>query len=262
MGFIDFAKNERIKAIRRWMGPHVVFHHVPKCGGTSVARALRLKYLLSQRTIKVESSFRAFSDFTSRDDVDQLMIDVLDLREQMLLYWLHEDVRCVSAHVRFSQVAYENFHEKYKFITVLRDPVERFISHFFWISGRPHEHPYMSEDFESFLSTPRARRMGAKYVEYYCGLPKTCDLTSAKSIDAALANLDRFDIVGRLDRLSDFEQKVEDTLGFRLKIGHENKMQTQQVAKRKNLSPELRKRAEELCAPDMAVWNFVKEKYF
>jgi hypothetical protein len=262
MGFVDRAKLVRNKLVHTTMGKRVVFHHVPKCGGTSVARALRMKYLLSQVTIKPEASYRALAAFTNRDDVEQLMVDVLDLREQMLLYWLYEDVRCVSAHVRFSPIAYSQFADKYKFITILRDPVDRFISNYFWIAGKPEEHPFLDGDFESFLATPRARRMGASYVEYYCGLDKSADLISKKSIDAALANLDKFDIVGRLDRLPEFERQIKDVLGVRLKIGHENKMRQPRSVKRKMITPELREKAQELCAPDLVVWNFVKDKFY
>ena len=255
MGAIDRIKWARKQLIHRTMGHPVVFHHVPKCGGTSVGRALRKKYILSQATVKPEESFRAFAAFTEREDRDQLLIDVLDLREQMLLYWLFDDVRCVSAHVRFSETAYSQFKDRYKFITVLRDPVDRFISNYFWHAGRPHETAFISEDFAGFLETPRARRLGASYVEYFCGLPKEMDITSDNAIRAAISNLDKFDVVGGLNHLDRFKARIREELGVRLRIGHENKMKQSKSTKKKTITPELRRRAEEVCKPDIAVWR-------
>ncbi len=257
MGSIDTAKNIRQKIITKTMGNHVVFHHVPKCGGTSVGRALRKKYILSQATVKPEQSYRAFAAFTQRSDRDQLMIDVLDLREQMLLYLLYDDVRCVSAHVRFSPIAHNAFKETYKFVTVLRDPVDRFISNYFWIAGRPHEHPFVEGSFEDFLQTPSAQRMGANYVEYYCGLDKDADIRSQIAIESAIENLNKFNVVGQLDRLSEFKNDIQDVLGVRLKIGHENKMKQSKSVKKNTVTPELRQRVSELCKPDIQVWQSV-----
>lgn len=235
------------------MPQRVVFHHVPKCGGTSVGRALRKRFLTSQATVVPESSFRAFQSFTGRTDRDQLLVDVLDLREQMLLYLLHEDIRCISLHVRFSSAAFREFRDRYKFVTILRDPVERFVSHYHWSHGKPGAHGRIEESFEAFLDTPRARRLGASYVEYFAGLPKEADLTTPAAIAAAIENLGRMDVVGRLDDLPAFEAKLRDALGVRLRVGHENKARGPRSAAR--TPPDLAERLRVLCAPDIAVWE-------
>lgn len=232
-----------------------VFHHVPKCGGTSVGRALRMRYILSQTTVTPESSFRAFETFTGRTDREQMLIDVLDLREQMLLYHMFEDVHGISLHVRFSQLAYEKFHDSYKFVTILRDPLARFVSHYHWSRRKPTAHAHIGEDFETFLGTERARRLGATYVEFFCGLPKDTDVTSDVAIEAACENLKKFDVVGKLSALDQFERDIRETLGVRVKIGHENARKKKPGGPGELDDPVLRARIEELCAPDLAVWN-------
>ena len=255
MGLIDRAKTLRAAAVDRLLPQRVVFHHVPKCGGTSVGRALRRRYLLSQATVVPQSSFQALEAFTGRTDRQALLVDVLDLREQMLLYHLFEDVRCVSAHVRFSSVAHRRFANRYKFITILREPVARFVSHFRWSYGRQDAHGRIEEPFAAFLETDRAKRLGATYVEYYCGLPKDADLRSAEAIEAAVHNLGKFAVVGRLDRLADFERDVERTIGVHLRIGHENKAPSKFAGTRGPENPEFRDRILELCEPDIEVWR-------
>lgn len=186
-----------------------------------------------------------------------MLIDVLDLREQMMLYLMHEGVHCVSLHVRFSEVAYNQFKDQYKFITVLREPVSRFVSHYLWSYGKPDAHARICEDFEEFLNTPRARRLGATYVEYFCGLPKDEDITSPVAIESAISNLKRMDVVGRLDDLRVFEGQLKEELGVRIRIGHENKMRQPSSKKNEIMTPELLERVRELCAPDIAVWEAI-----
>lgn len=235
-----------------------VFHHVPKCGGTSVARALRKRYLTSQATVKPEPSFRAFQAFSGRHDTEEMLIDVVDLRKQMMLYLLYDDIRCVSLHVPFSDTAHRLFHDKYKFVTILRDPVERFVSHYNWSSRRPGSHGHIPESFDNFLTTKRARRMGAEYVEIFADLPSDADLRAPEAVVAALNNLSKFDVVGRLDDLGGFSDALHRELRIRVRIGHENKAhESRSLVAGADLSPEQIHALEEICAPDIAIWQGV-----
>ncbi|MBT3027055.1 MAG: sulfotransferase family protein [Candidatus Thiodiazotropha sp. (ex Ctena orbiculata)] len=257
MGIVDKAKDLHRTLANATIPQRVVFHHVPKCGGTSVGRALRRRYLLSQGTVTPESSYRAFKAFTGRDDREQMLVDVLDLREQMLLYLLYEDVRCVSLHVRFSEPAHIQFHEKYKFITILREPVSRFISHYFWSHGKPHAHARIEEPIEEFINTERAKKLGATYAEFFCGLPKDVDFASDEAIQAALANLKKFDVVGRLDDLPAFAGDIKRELGVKLRIGHENRSRKTSSEVKSVISPEVKRKIEELCRPDIKIWEMI-----
>jgi hypothetical protein len=262
MGAVDWAKAVRRSAAEAVIPQRFVFHHIPKCGGTSVGRALRRRCLLSQATISPEASYRALELFSGQNDREQMLIDVLDFREQMLLYFMFDDVRGISAHVRFSGHAYDRFSDRYKFITVLRHPVERFISNFFWSAGKPEAHGRIEENLATFLDTDRARRLGATLVEYLCGLPKEVAPYSDEAVAAAVENLAKFDVVGDIRNIADLEHKLRVALGFRVSIGHENKGRARlNGARRVFDDATLRSRIEALCAPDIAVYSrFVASK--
>jgi hypothetical protein len=233
-----------------------VFHHVPKCGGTSVARALRKRYLTSQTTVKPEPSFRAFQAFTGRDDTERMLLDVNDLRKQMMLYLLYDDIRCISLHVPFSGIAYENFHDRYKFITILREPVSRFLSHYNWSSRKIDAHAQIDMDFDSFLGSERALRLGAEIVETFADVPTHADTRSPDAIARAVSNLNRMDIVGRLDDLAGFGAALKRELGIRIKIGHENKgPKSGGGVSYRDLNGPQKRQLEDICAPDIAVWR-------
>ena len=254
LGFVDKAKQLRLSMLDRICAQRIVFHHIPKCGGTSVGRALRKRYILSQATVAPEASFRARQAFTGSQDREALLVDVLDLREQMLLYLLFEDVRCVSAHVRFSAAAYTRFAGRYKFVTILRNPVDRFVSHYRWNRRMTEDHGHIALGFEAFLATERAQRYGAMMVEYFSGLPKEADTRSPEAVEVAQANLARFDVVGHLEDLPAFEADLRRRLGISVRIGHENSDARDARRGLSDLAPEIRARVEAICAPDLAVW--------
>lgn len=258
MSSVDQAKSFRQVALDRVLRQRFVYHHIPKCGGTSVGRALRKRYILSQVTVAPEPSFRAFELFHGSYDRDKMLIDVLDLREQMLLYHMFDDVRGISLHVRFSEKAYQAFKDRYKFITMLRDPVQRFVSHYYWSFNKPNAHARIEEKFEAFLDTPRAKRLGSTLVEYLCGLPKEVPTDAPEAIEAAIANLSKFAVVGDIGDTQKFEHDVKDSLGVRVSVGHENKRRAIAQREKPTDKPELRERIEELCGPDLQVWKHFK----
>jgi hypothetical protein len=255
MSLIDFGKSLHQRAIERYSGNRIVFHHVPKCGGTSAGRALRRAYILSQDTVTPEASMKAFD--AAREDRPNLSAgDVSELREMMLLYMLYADTRCVSAHIPFSDAAYKRFAGRYVFVTLLRDPVDRFISNYFWSHQHPRGVGHIAESLEEFLLTKRARHLGSTYVRYFCGEPG--QEFTARHVDAAIRNLHRMECVGFLDEVGRFGAALRQLTGKRLRIGRENVRNTS--SKRGAiLSGPMGRKVLEACSFDKEIWNAVQD---
>jgi hypothetical protein len=255
MSVTDLAKSLHGRAIDLLCGRPIVFHHVPKCGGTSAGRSLRRAYLLSQATVTPVETEKAFNAVQSPGR-QQGIGHVAELREMMLLYLLYSDVRCVSAHVPFSDAAFDRFADRYSFVTLLRHPVDRFISNYFWTHNRPDAHYHVAESFEDFLSTERARGMGSTYVRYFCGEP--AQKFTLRHVDSAIRNLRRLDGVGFLDDVDRFERDLRRLTGRRVKIGIENVGNTS-ARRDAFLSGPLRDSILEVCGPDRDIWDAVQD---
>ena len=255
----------RIKRIRDYLAGKrnargLVFHHVPKCGGTSVGMTIRRRYLLSQVGIVPAPSFFAVRSITASDDRLRTLQHAKEFREKLLLYHLYNGVGCVSAHVRFSKVAYDNFHTTHGFVTILRDPVERFISHFFYGSGR-EGHMSIDMALEEFVESEEGRQYGAAYCDYFSGLNAFEDFGSSSAIASAKKNLSLFAVVGFLDDLNDFRTRIGIEFGFRPRIGHKNRGATPKPLIGDTLSSEILDRIKLLCSPDREIFEFAKKEF-
>jgi hypothetical protein len=255
MDRVKILKSVRGRAIEASAGERVVFHHIPKCGGTSVALALRMRYVLSQTTVHSGRTYAVAAELDRTGSAEETLAAMYRLREEMLLYFLHEDVRCVSSHVPFSTVAHEEFGDRYRFITILRDPVERFVSHYFHSFERD-DYSRIELPLERYVETPEAKRLGATCVSYLSGLPWEVDPAGEEAVAAARANLGRFDCIGITPDMDDFAARLHEVIGVKLRIGHANRGSESGGSYRERLAPELIERIAALCAPDLSLYEY------
>jgi hypothetical protein len=172
----------------------------------------------------------------------------------MLAYLLHSDVRAVAAHVPFSTVVHDVFRDSYRFVTVLREPVERFVSQYLWGHDRPGDHGFIARDLDAFLRSPTATVLGTSYARYLCGRALEQTELPGSGVELAVANLEKFDAVGFSDDLAGFEADLRRLTGKRVRVGWENAGR-QRAASGRILEGPHRERIEELCAPDIVVWE-------
>ncbi|MBK8176022.1 MAG: sulfotransferase family 2 domain-containing protein [Rhodospirillales bacterium] len=261
MNIVENGKQLQAWMADKFLGHPVIFHHVPKCAGTSVARALRMRYLPSQAGVVSGASFYAAKAYAPDTTTEQVWPSVLDLRERVLVYHMFCGVRCIAAHVRFSECAYENFNQTYKFVTILREPVSRYISHYFWDLDGPEEWARLHVDLEEFVETEQGARYGVLFGEFYSGLPSNSDFSSPEAVEAAKRNLEKFSAVGFVEDMASFQTKLKETLGVSVNIRHQNKGKVEDTRKKRLVTPELRRKIEQLCAPDIEIYEFARRRF-
>lgn len=237
----------------------LVFVHVPKCGGTSVERALRARFRLGRRAIAPEETFAAARAMLGAPDDEagrhETLIRASELRRDMLHVYLSEGASLVTGHAPLGPRTLDAFGPTHDFVTVMRGPAERMRSHLAFNRTPQAGHGQSELSVTRFLETPRAKVLGALYVKYLSGLPMTADLTTPGAVDAARRTVDRLALVGFTDAMDVFADRLAKLTGARLKIGHENRGEPAA------LPSGALERIEDLCAPDRAVYAHARERF-
>lgn len=255
MSLVQRLYNHRNAFKQAIMGKRVVFHHVPKCAGTSVSRALRTRYFLSEESIAAPGTAAVMEkqygklDFSNLEDFNRIR----RFRVELLHYMMWKDVYFIGGHVPFNELAYDQF-QGYKLITVLRDPVERFVSEYFYNYQRNH-HSNIDLDFESYLDSSLGQRNALKFCEYFCGDTELSVENPSALVDQAKANLKRFSVIGFTDNMAKFETDVKQELGVRISFGVQNKRTTSDKKVSETVTPELRERLREMCRFDQEIYD-------
>jgi hypothetical protein len=241
-------------------GNPVVFHHVPKCAGTSIERALRLRYAASYATFDLRSIYSAAEALYGTSSLNMLDKLTAEFRSTEFLTYLYDDVRCIAGHIYFSNLAFETFSHKYKFVTVLRDPVDFFISFFYQLSGAKRSYWSVDMPLDEFLCTDQARLLGQFYALYFSGDATNLEDLSPSSVCRAKDNIAKFSAVGFVDDTSGFQRQLTELLGVRLWIGHSNRSKASH-SERNGLTHELRSRILGISSANIDIYNAARRLF-
>ena len=160
----------------------------------------------------------------------------------------------VGGHVQFNRQLFDKFNARYRFITVLRHPVDRFISEYFFNLDREH-HAKVTLPLTDYLDTPTARRNAGKLCEYLCGLDVYDPQAAQENAAAAIRNLSCFALIGFTDRMEAFRQGLSRTLGVAVSFGRARAGTTAKSQIENVVTESLRARIEAMCAADIAVYQ-------
>ncbi len=230
----------------------ICFVHVPKCGGQSIKSGIQSVFNspLESVRIKAAPSLRGalVPDQNSKNNLHAY-------RENVLRYFLSDaQVGLVMGHYPCRKSTLDFFGEEWKFVTILRNPIDRFISHFLYNTHKDSEHFKQDQALDDFLKTSRAAASGEMYVRYFSEFP---DIPLEQGIRDASANLDRFALVGVLDKLEEWERDYQAIFGGRLRIGRVNSSPAGAKLAKKEITEEQLAKIAALCEPSMHVYKHI-----
>ena len=263
MGLSGFA----VRNIRQFFGggyvkegPKLTFIHVPKCGGSSMEVALKtalgLRAQITGRgslSLDTVAALRA-SEILGRENREYI--------EDLLPYHLAKSrLRYLTGHWALRDSVFEHFKEEWDFILLIRNPVKRFISNYFFNRYKADDHFRINEDLDDFVETYRAKFYGCAFVRYLAPDQFAYgDEPSTAPVEKAISNLDRFQIIGVLEHLDLMAGKFSEVYGAKLHIPHLNRNPVSSSSSKKDVTPEQMKAIEEICRPDMQIYRKVLER--
>ena len=230
----------------------VVFFHVMNCGGTSVRRGLALGVARERTGAGVfELDGQAAIEAVGGNDKQNW-----EFRDSLLSYVLDTmSPTIVLGHFRFCDRHARHLDDAH-FVTVLRAPVDRYLSLYKYRRYKEGVHVPVAGSFADVVETRRFRSEGHAIVGAFCGRADL-DPHSDEAIDAAVRNLGRFAAIGFIDRLDDFAADVSVLVGRKVTIPRMNASPAPADLDDLGADPELMDRVREICAPDQQVFDRV-----
>jgi len=207
----------------------IISVHIPKTAGTTFKSYLDLAYKNNVVTISSKPLFR------------RCEIDKKQNNNNLDISLYNEFV--IHGHFTFDDITYN---ENYFYITWLRDPVERVISHYYFWKNRPDIHMHPIEEMikrgelslVEFAQIPCIRNLGL----YFLGKQE----------------IEKINFIGITELFDESMQILEQKLGTQLL---NNNIVNQRVNVKKDLIPfEIRKEIKEQNLEEYALYNVLKNR--
>ena len=181
----------------------VFFDHVPKCGGTSVTKYLQANYLLRKTfSIKTHAGSTSIEGFKTASQQTRYKYDL---------------VKGHNAHQLIAYVSPECIK-----VTVLREPVDRIISHYYYAKRVPSHYLFKiihgsNMELKDYATSGLSAELRNHITTHYSGLnldyaEQNADEAVGKAYNAIM---NKYEIVGLLSNLSQFAESLKKRANLR-----------------------------------------------
>ncbi|MCW8109505.1 sulfotransferase family protein [Alteromonas ponticola] len=236
--------------------PRIFFCHVPKCAGVSLSKAI---FSSTYPMWLKATRFTGYIDLKSSQTAAELLgVDMMTARETQLVFQLNDpQMRYTNGHCVAHPQVVSKFCNDWHFITILRDPVKRFISEYVYNRFKASEWQKHEDDLEQYLASDKAVSSALTYARYFSGEKDSHAIRANPQsvVDAAIANLRNFSVCGTLEDMPRWQQKFNQTFTTKINIASQNTSPNQQAYRDITSNPEAMERIRLLCKIDYDIFN-------
>lgn len=242
--------------------PKIIFHHIPKCGGTSIVSGLALAYYPLRLLTKGKKGFTARLDApTSTKKANEEGINRYQLRRNLLRYHI-DNKTCpfISGHYPFSPDDFEKHKTEWLSVTLLRDPLQRWYSEYFWNRYKNHDYRKTDLSIEEYLENTEGIENTRSFVNFFCVTDNVSDAVTEQEKEEAIKNISKIPVIGFLDNLPDFQNQLKSHLGHKPYFFKRNKSPADKDKKQiPDKNSDFEKKLLNYLEADIEIYNKIRE---
>jgi hypothetical protein len=237
----------------------ICYIHIPKCGGISIKNSITSLYGL--RSYLSPGHVFHLDAAASVKSATKVEMDLSDYRKNLLHYALSSKAKFISGHFPLGEDVLNTYGDNWEFITMLRDPVKRWISNFYYnkFNKNPNHVWRIEETLEEFIHTKSAVAYGNNYVNQILGRPYNSGDVTNDDVQKAIQLLEQFSVVGILEEMEKFTEHFKNKFGVKLKLAKENSSPVKDI-ERPEVSNETMAAIQKLCEPNLAIYSHFSSK--
>lgn len=231
--------------------PRIYFCHIPKCAGSSIASAI-WEQIYSSAAVDGFGIEQVASQRASK----ALKISMMRTRETVLAYNLSIKSNYFGrGHSYCRPSLVEEFSNDWSFITILRHPVERWISEYVYNTHKHSSWVKNEVPLNEYLESKKGIATGQYLLRYFSNFSGDVHVNPSIYVDEALDNLSRFSVVGILDNLDEWVFRMNRCFGVSLDIPKVNVSPKNDVAGYIRSDAKVIKKIEKLCKYDLDLYH-------
>lgn len=237
--------------------PKIYFCHIPKSAGSSIATAIReqvySRYNLDGFNIEQGPSLRA-----ARTSEKSMM----QAREVVLAYNLAIERNFFGkGHCYCRPNLVKEFSNEWNFITVLRNPIDRWISEYVYNTYKRSSWTKNKLPLKEYLESKKAATGGQQLIRFFSNYSLDFRASPGTYVDQALENLSQFAIVGKMENLDTWTTEITNKFSLKIEIPTINKSPRNQAVEQVRSDPAVMRKIENLCKYDLELYNEFTERY-
>jgi hypothetical protein len=235
----------------------LVFYHIPKAAGSAVRAALKDLYF---NPSSPRRQFMSICNTHASFEVSRITGRALkEVREQQLLMALASSKnRLIAGHFSFSCLASEHYRDNSLFMSLLREPVARFLSQYFYNRYKESDYCSLGCSLDEYLESESALHSSRIYLRNF-GVNKSGQIQDSNDqYDQALQNLRALDILGVVEDMASFSRVLSERVGRTVEFPTIRPNPRSDYAD--EVTPAQRFKIEIMCAEDTKLYNAVREE--
>ncbi len=243
--------------------PKIIFHHIPKCGGTSIVTSLAATYYplrllrYGRKGFPGALNARAASLTAQNHNKERYTF-----RRELLTYFAEKgDSPLISGHYPFNHEFFEHHKDQWNFITLLRHPLERWYSEYFWNRYKDHEYRKTDLEVEAYLQTDNGLSNTRSFVNFFSKSKETSSPATSQDVQDALETLENMNVVSCLEHMDHYNGKMKETFGRKpISITRNKSPASKAQRARPDKESDTHKTLLEWLQPDIEIYEKTKER--